>query len=227
MNAWQLLDAAIAVAPKLLTGVDLMAAAVFAVTGALVASRKQMDIVGFVWLGTVTGVGGGTLRDLLLGEPVFWVSNATPVVVCICASVVVFFSAHFVQNRYQLILWLDAIGLGLFTVAGANKALEVGVSPIVAISMGVISATVGGVVRDILGQEPSIILRREIYVTASAIGATIFVVLQITSLTLAATMSIAFFATFFVRGSALKFGWSLPVYKARPGRNIEPSDRLQ
>ena len=83
MNAWQLLDAAIAVAPKLLTGVDLTAAAVFAVTGALVASRKQMDIVGFVWLGTVTGVGGGTLRDLLLGEPVFWVSNATPVVVCL------------------------------------------------------------------------------------------------------------------------------------------------
>ena len=227
MNAWQLLDAAIAVAPKLLTGVDLMAAAVFAVTGALVASRKQMDIVGFVGLGTVTGVGGGTLRDLLLGEPVFWVSIGDRHVRGDVGEDVGFFSAHFVQNRYQLILWLDAIGLGLFTVAGANKALEVGVSPVVAVSMGVISATVGGVVRDILGQEPSIILRREIYVTASAIGATIFVALQITSLTLAVTMSIAFFATFFVRGSALKFGWSLPVYKARPGRNIEPSDRLQ
>ncbi len=185
-----------------------------------------MDIVGFVWLGTVTGVGGGTLRDLLLGEPIFWVLDATPVIVCMSASVVVFFLAHLIQNRYRLILWLDAVGLGLFTVAGANKALEVGASPVVAVTMGVISATVGGVVRDILGQEPSIILRREIYVTASAIGATIFVALQVTPLSLASTMSIAFLATFIIRGSALTFGWSLPDYKPRPGRKIDPSDSL-
>lgn len=224
MTFWQFSDAALAAAPKLLTAVDLIAVAVFAITGALVASRKQMDIVGFVWLGTVTGVGGGTLRDLLLDAPVFWILDATPVVVCIVSSVAVFFLAHLIQNRYRLILWLDAVGLGLFTVAGANKALEVGASPVVAVAMGVISATVGGVVRDILGQEPSIILRREIYVTASAIGATIFVGLQLTSLTLAATMIIAFLATFAVRGSALRFGWSLPVYKARPGRKVGPSD---
>ena len=226
MDIWQLLDAAIAAAPKLLTAVDLIAVAVFAITGALVASRKQMDIVGFVWLGIVTGVGGGTLRDLLLDEPVFWVLDATPVIVCMSASVVVFFLAHLIQNRYRLILWLDAVGLGLFTVAGANKALEVGASPVVAVTMGVISATVGGVVRDILGQEPSIILRREIYVTASAIGATIFVALQVTALSLASTMTIAFLATFIIRGSALMFGWSLPDYKPRPGRKIDPSDSL-
>ena len=224
MNIWQFSDIAVAAAPKLLTAVDLIAVAVFAITGALVASRKQMDIVGFIWLGTVTGVGGGTLRDLLLDAPVFWILDATPVVVCIVASVVVFFLAHLIQNRYRLILWLDAVGLALFTVAGANKALEVAASPVVAVTMGVISATVGGVIRDILGQEPSIILRREIYVTASAIGATIFVALQITSLPLASTMAIAFLATFVVRGSALRFGWSLPDYKARPGRNVGPSD---
>lgn len=213
-------EAIVAAAPTLLTGVDLAASAVFAVTGALVASRKQMDIVGFVWLGVVTGVGGGTLRDLLLGVPVFWVANATPVIVCMCAAVVVFFIAQFIQNRYRLILWLDAVGLALFTVAGANKALEAGVSPVIAVAMGVISATVGGVVRDILGQEPSIILRREIYVTASAIGATVFVVLQLTTIDLALTMLIAFAVTFIVRGAALVFGLSMPGYKSRPGRII-------
>ncbi len=226
MNTWQFLDAALATAPKLLTAVDLIAVAVFAITGALVASRKQMDIVGFVWLGTVTGVGGGTLRDLLLGEPVFWVLDATPVIVCMSASVAVFFLAHLIQNRYRLILWLDAVGLGLFTVAGANKALEVGASPVVAVTMGVISATVGGVVRDILGQEPSIILPCDFSAAASAIGATIFVALQVTALSLAATMTIAFLATFIIRGSALSFGWSMPDYKPRPGRKIDPSDSL-
>lgn len=220
MDIQQVFEAVMDAAPTLLTGLDLVASAVFAVTGALVASRKQMDIIGFLWLGVVTGVGGGTLRDLLLGVPVFWVTNATPVVVCICASVVVFFAAQFAQNRYRLILWLDAIGLALFTIAGANKALEAGVSPVVAVTMGMISATVGGVVRDILGQEPSIILRREIYVTASAIGATVFVALQATRLELWVTMLIAFWVTFVVRGAALVFGLSLPGYKSRPGRSI-------
>lgn len=224
MENWLPLDAAIAAAPKLLSTIDLIAAAVFAITGALVASRKQMDIVGFVWLGVVTGVGGGTLRDLLLGVPVFWVANATPVVVCLAASAVVFFTAQFIQNRYRLILWLDAIGLGLFSVAGANKALEAGVSPVVAVAMGMISATVGGVVRDILGQEPSIILRREIYITASAIGAAVFVALQATPLDLNLTMFIAFLVTFVIRGAALIYGLSMPGYKSRPGRKVELHD---
>lgn len=224
MENWLPLDAAIAAAPKLLTTIDLIAAAVFAITGALVASRKQMDIVGFVWLGVVTGVGGGTLRDLLLGVPVFWVANATPVVVCLAASAGVFFTAQFIQNRYRLILWLDAIGLGLFSVAGANKALEAGVSPVVAVAMGMISATVGGVVRDILGQEPSIILRREIYITASAIGAAVFVALQATPLDLNLTMFIAFLVTFVIRGAALIYGLSMPGYKSRPGRKVELHD---
>lgn len=224
MDKWLSLDAALAVAPTLLTTIDLIASAVFAITGALVASRKQMDIIGFLWLGVVTGVGGGTLRDLLLGVPVFWVGNATPVIVCLCASAIVFFTAQFIQNRYRLILWLDAIGLGLFTVAGANKALEVGVSPVIAITMGMISATVGGVIRDILGQEPSIILRREIYITASAIGATVFVALQATPLDLNLTMIIAFAVTLVIRGAALIYGLSMPGYKSRPGRKVEPQD---
>ena len=151
----------------LLRLVDVSAAVVFAITGALVASRKEMDIIGFMWMGVITGVGGGTVRDLLLDLPVFWVRDAAPVIACLIASVVVFFTAHLVHSRYTVILWLDAIGLALVTVVGTIKGLDAGVSPVVAVAMGVITGVVGGIIRDILGQEPSIILRREIYVTAS------------------------------------------------------------
>lgn len=205
---------------SLLGIIDLAAAAVFAVTGALVASRKQMDIVGFLWLGVVTGVGGGTVRDLLLGAPVFWVMNAAPLIVCLIASALVYVTAHLVQSRYRLILWLDALGLALVTVAGTAKGLDAGVAPIVAVVMGVVTAAVGGIIRDILGQEPSIILKREIYVTAAMAGAISYVVLIGAGAGRLAAATTAFLVVFVVRGLAIARGWSLPTYRARPGRDI-------
>lgn len=130
--------------PAILRGLDLASVVVFAITGALVASRKQMDIVGFLWLGVVTGVGGGTVRDLLLGVPVFWVIDATPLVLCLTTAAVVHFSAHFVASRYRLLLYLDAFGMALVAIAGTAKGLDAGVVPLVALVMGVITAAVGG-----------------------------------------------------------------------------------
>jgi uncharacterized membrane protein YeiH len=101
--------------------VDLAACVVFATTGALVASRKQLDIVGFMWLGVITGVGGGTVRDLLLGVPVFWVRDASPVIACLLAAIVVHYTAHLVYSRYRWILWLDAAGLALVSITGTAK----------------------------------------------------------------------------------------------------------
>jgi uncharacterized membrane protein YeiH len=204
----------------LTTAVDLAAAVVFAITGALVASRKQMDIVGFMWLGVVTGVGGGTVRDLLLGVPVFWVREPSPVVACLLASVVVHFSAHLVEYRYRLILWLDALGLALVTVAGTAKGLEVGAGAVVAVVMGVITGAVGGIIRDILGHEPSIILRREVYVTASVIGAVAYVVLVGAGAGPTAATIAGFGSVLTVRGCAIVFGWSMPVYRSRAGRDV-------
>ena len=100
------------------------------------ASRKQMDIVGFVLLGTVTGIGGGTLRDVLLGaNPVFWINAPAYLVACVAVSGIVFFTAHIPQSRYQFLLWFDALGLGIFAVVGAEKALLMGTGPTVAIAM--------------------------------------------------------------------------------------------
>src|SRR6187402_2708722 len=118
---------------------DWLGIIAFTITGALVASRKQMDVVGFAVLGTVTGIGGGTLRDVLLGSPVFWIREPTYLLTCALVSVLVFFAAHIPQSRYRYLLWLDAIGLALFAVAGAEKALQAGASPLVAIVMGVVT----------------------------------------------------------------------------------------
>lgn len=199
--------------------IDLAAAVVFAATGALVASRKEMDFLGFLWLGAITGVGGGTVRDLLLGLPVFWVADPTPIALCLVTAGLVHFTAHLVASRYRLLLWLDAFGMALVTIAGTSKAVEAGVASLVAVVMGVVTASVGGIIRDILGQEASIVLRREIYVTASAIGATVFLAAQAVGMEHALAMAVGVGAAFVIRGLAITFDWSLPVYRPRPGRN--------
>ena len=148
---------------------------VFAVSGSLVASRKQLDAIGFILLGTVTGVGGGSLRDVLLGQlPVFWVSEPVYLLVCTAVSLTAFFLAQIPASRYTVLLWCDAVGMALFSVSGAETALLAGASAPVAVAMGVVTATFGGIIRDILGGESPVVLRREIYVTAALTGAALF-----------------------------------------------------
>ncbi|HEY7386606.1 MAG TPA: trimeric intracellular cation channel family protein [Beijerinckiaceae bacterium] len=199
------------------TALDWLGVVAFAITGSLVASRKQMDIVGFTFLGIATGIGGGTLRDVLLGAPVFWVHEPAYLVTCVLVSSIVFFTAHIPQSRYRSLLWLDAIGLALFAVAGAEKALHAGAGGIVAVAMGVITATFGGIMRDILGGESPVILRREIYASAALAGAVIFT----SSMAVGAPRELAVGAGFaiglLVRAAALHYGWSLPRYRERPG----------
>ena len=202
---------------------DLGAAGVFALTGALVASRKEMDLLGFLWLGVITGIGGGTLRDLLLGLPVFWVVDATPVALCLLVAGGAHFTAHRVSSRYRLLLYLDAFGMALVTIAGAAKGLDAGAGPLVALVMGVITASFGGILRDLLGQEPSIVLRRDIYVSASAAGATVFLAGDGISLPREIAMAFGLITAAGIRCLAIWFNWSLPVYRPRRGR--EPDEK--
>ncbi len=207
-----------------LAGLDLIAAAVFALTGALVASRKEMDILGFMWLGVVTGIGGGTLRDLLLGLPVFWLQDPAPVAVCLIVAAATHFSAHLIASRYRALLYLDAIGMALVTIAGTAKALDAGAGPLVALVMGVITAAFGGILRDILGQEPSILLRRDIYVSAAAAGAAVFLALEAQDLVPRDIAMLAGAAVACaIRCLAIAQNWSLPVYRPRAGRT--PDDK--
>jgi len=192
---------------------DVLAAIVFAVSGALVASRKGMDVMGFMWLAVVTGVGGGTIRDLILGVPVFWVQNPVHVSACLVTAVVMHFIAPLVESRYTMLLWFDAFGLALVTIAGTSKALDVGAPALVAIAMGVVTGCVGGIIRDTLGHVPSILLKHEIYVTASVLGACVYIALSAFEPRRLPAMIFGFVVTFAVRGLAIKFGWSLPVFR--------------
>jgi len=196
---------------------DWLGVVAFATTGALVASRKQMDIIGFTLLGVVTGIGGGTLRDVLLGAPVFWVTEPAYLIACVLVSGIVFFTAHIPQSRYRFLLWMDAIGLALFAVTGAEKAWYAGADGIVAVAMGVITATFGGIIRDLLGGESPVILSREIYASAALAAAVIFTSL----LALGAPRELALAIGLLVRAAALHYGWSLPRYRQRPGRPHE------
>jgi uncharacterized membrane protein YeiH len=210
----------------LIVVLDLLGVAVFAVTGALVASRKQMDIVGFALLATVTGIGGGTLRDLVLGvQPVFWVHEPIYVVVCVVIAAVVFFTAHIPESRYRLLLWLDALGLSFFCVVGADKALVADTGWFIAVVMGVITATFGGILRDVLGGEIPIILRKEIYATAALAGAAVFVGAFAAGVPGIVAALAGFAVCLVIRGAALRRGWSLPTYRSRPARSPDEPGR--
>src|SRR5215211_2484676 len=203
------------------TVLDWLGVVAFTITGALVASRKQMDVVGFVVLGTVTGIGGGTLRDVLLGLPVFWVREPAYLIICALVSVLVFFAAHIPRSRYRFLLWLDAIGLALFAVTGAEKAWHAGANGIVAVAMGVITATLGGIIRDLLGGESPVILSREIYASAALAGAVIFTSLLALGAPRELALGMGFAVGLLIRAAALHYGWSLPRYRQRPGGRHE------
>ena len=149
----------------------------FAVSGALLAARHRLDIIGFLFVANMTGVGGGTVRDLLLDAPVFWVQDATYIAVCSAAALLTYAAASLLDRASQALLWADAIGVALFAVLGAQKALLAGVGPGVAVVMGIFTACFGGIIRDVTLNEPPIIMTREIYITATLAGALCYALL--------------------------------------------------
>lgn len=206
---------------------DYLGVAVFAVSGALAASRKQLDLVAFCFFGVATGVGGGTLRDLVLGRPVFWIEDQTYVVVAVLAAVVIYFSAHLFHaawSRYRLLLWADAVGMAAYAVMGAAKALDAGAPAVPAVMLGAVTASFGGVIRDILANEPSVLLRREIYISAAIAGAGFYVVLAGLGVPESAAALGGGVLALGVRGGALTFDWRLPAYRNPPGRTIAETE---
>jgi uncharacterized membrane protein YeiH len=157
--------------------IDYAGVAVFAVTGCLVAAKKQLDIVSFILLALVTGVGGGTLRDMMLGRlPVFWVQQPGYLIDCVVTGILMFFLAQRIHAYYKWIVWGDAVGIAVFSVIGAQVAESLGAHWSVCIVMGVFTSIVGGIIRDILAGEPSLIIRKEIYATACALGAGVYLI---------------------------------------------------
>ncbi|WP_413205235.1 trimeric intracellular cation channel family protein [Rhodospirillum sp. A1_3_36] len=195
---------------------DVFGQVVFAISGALVAARKGMDIVGFALMATVTGIGGGTFRDLVLGlTPVFWVREPRYLVVCVVVGMATWLVAHRLNSRLTALLWADAVGIAFYTAVGTKVGLDAGASVSVAVLMGVMTASFGGIVRDLIANEPSLILYREIYITACAIGAFAYLGIGALGFGDLPAMAVSFLVTFAIRGAALVFGLSLPGYREK------------
>ncbi|MBN7797679.1 trimeric intracellular cation channel family protein [Parahaliea mediterranea] len=193
---------------------DLLGVAVFAISGALAAAERRMDILTFVLFGTITGVGGGTIRDLLLNtDQVFWIVDTAYLWVCIGASVATWFLAHRFHSRRRVLLWADAMGLALFCVLGTQKALSWNAPVVVAIGMGMMTASFGSLIRDSLLNRPPVLLGPEIYVTAALLGAASFVLLSHLPVTASLALPVSIAAAFLLRAGALLFDLRLPKYQ--------------
>ncbi|MGL4314611.1 MAG: trimeric intracellular cation channel family protein [Sphingomonas sp.] len=193
---------------------DLAGLAVFAATGALAAARRGQTIVTSAFFALVTGTGGGTVRDLMIGAPVFWVHDSRAALVCLAVAVLVWITPTSWWRAHALD-WLDAVGLAAYAVFGAGKALAYGMPVVPAALMGVITACVGGIIRDVLAGEPSIIMRPEIYVTAAALASALFVGLVTLGLAVVPAAVTAASAGFALRAAAIRWKLALPAYGER------------
>lgn len=193
---------------------DYLGVAVFACTSALVAARAHQDFVTFAVFAVFTGVGGGTLRDLLMGAPVFWIHSGGYLAACLASAGLVWLMGARLWRSGALV-WLDAIGLCVYAVIGAWKALNFGIAPAAAIVMGTVTATFGGLLRDLFSGTPSVLLQRELYITAAIAASAVFVGLQSV---IAATLvcgAIAFLVGFVLRAGAIAWHWTLPAFGRR------------
>ncbi len=204
----------------LLDWLDLAGVAIFALTGALIAAREKQTIVTVAFFALITGVGGGTVRDLLIGAPVFWISDPWVAAVCLAVALLTWFT----PTRWwegKLLDLADGLGLTAYAVIGSAKAMSYGVAPIPAILMGVVTGTVGGIIRDMIAGRPSILMRPELYVTAAALSASLAVMGEFVALPRTWVWVIATIAGYGLRAAAIKWNLSLPHY--RESESKEPS----
>jgi uncharacterized membrane protein YeiH len=195
---------------------DIIGTFVFAISGALVAMRKKMDPFGIFIIGFVTAVGGGTLRDILIGhQPVGWIQNMQYVYAIILAVVLAILFRNKIKFLSKSFFLFDTIGLGIFTIIGTKEGINLNFNPIISIALGTMSGAFGGVIRDILCNEIPIIFRKEIYATASVFGGITFIILNQFNL----PQNIAYFITvsmvIIIRLIAVKFHLSLPTFYSK------------
>jgi uncharacterized membrane protein YeiH len=206
----------------LLDALDLAGVAVFALTGALAAARARQTFVTMAFFALLTGVGGGSVRDLLIGAPVFWVRDPWVAAVCLATAALVWVTP-IAWWRGKLLDYADALGLTAYAVLGAAKALSYGVPPVPAFVMGVITGCVGGIVRDVIAGEPSIIMRPELYVTAAALSAALCVAGDVAGLPSQAIWLAAAAAGFALRAAAIRWRLALPVYSGERAPGAQDS----
>ncbi|HHT00674.1 MAG TPA: trimeric intracellular cation channel family protein [Thiomicrospira sp.] len=204
---------------------DLLGTVVFAITGLLAARRKQLDLFGAIVIAMVTAIGGGTLRDLIIGVPVFWTQQDIYIYIVVIAALLLFFLARFKRLPVRLLLFLDALGLAVFTVIGTQKAMALGLSDPIAIMTGIMTGVVGGVIRDVLVGEVPLVFRQEIYATASFSGASIFLLIEHSGFSIDIAITIAILVTLFIRVGAIMYNVKLPVFISYKSNETEQASK--
>jgi len=189
---------------------DMAGVFVFAASGALTAATKKMDIFGFIVIALITAVGGGTLRDVVLDVPVFWLSQPIYVWITLSAAMLTFLFTQAFHRGQIMFLWFDAIGLAVFCVLGAAKTYAITNDPFIAMMMGVVSAVVGGMFRDIICNDIPLIFHSEVYATAAFTGAMTFTVFITMGSSQSLAMLVGFLAAFGLRSAGILWGWALP-----------------
>lgn len=205
---------------------DYAAVAVFAVTGALAASRSQLDIVGFIFIASLTATGGGTVRDAILDRTVFWVADPVVLAVATAAAIAVFLTAHLLESRYRALLWIDAFALAVAVPAGVAAAQGLGQSWPIVVVMGMVTGCLGGLMRDVVCNEVPLVLKQgELYVTCAFAGALAAVLADLAGMQGLPVLAICAAVTLSLRAGSIAFGWRLPVYRARAPRPENPKRR--
>jgi uncharacterized membrane protein YeiH len=199
---------------------DLFGVAVFAVSGALTAGRKSMDLFGVIVVAVITAIGGGTVRDILLDErPIFWMDDPTYIVVILAATGTTILYGRFLRPPRISLLVADAFGLAVFTFIGAQTAYEAGAPYLIVVVMGALTGSAGGIMRDVLCAEVPLILRREIYATASVAGAVVFVVLQEIGASGPWIPLLPIATTFLLRLAAIRFDLHVPPFRPKDSQS--------
>jgi len=192
---------------------SLLSTIAFGASGALVGAKHRMDVVGMMFLACITGVGGGTLRDIILDVDVFWLLEWHYITTCVAVSIVVYLYGQRIGRYSTALVWADAVGMALFSVLGTMKAIGAGMGPMIAPILGMFGACLGGVVRDMMVNEIPLMMQKEIYVTAALIGGLITAA-SFTWLNLSESTAIVIggAAALLIRGLALIKNISLPPH---------------
>lgn len=203
----------------LVSALDHASVAVFALSGALAASRAQLDLAGFVFIACLTALGGGTARDLILDRTPLWVADATYLGTATGCALLVFLTAHLFESRYRMLVWLDGLALAVAVAAGTGVAMDMGVGWPVVLVMGTLTGCLGGMARDVVCNEVPLILKQgELYASCALAGAGVAVLAVLMGADRGPALIACAVVAFILRAGSLALGWRLPVYRPRPPR---------
>jgi uncharacterized membrane protein YeiH len=189
---------------------QMIGTAVFAVTGVLAVNRRGLDALGGTVLGTVTALGGGTIRDVIIRAPVFWLVDTNYLLVAVIASLVAFFASRLVKTTYTLLLYLDALGAAMFAIQATDKVLALQFAPAIAVAMGVLTGIGGGLLRDVLAGRQTLLMSRDVYATPILLGCLLYVALRNTALASVPILTVSIGFIFCMRAAVIHWHVQMP-----------------